>query len=414
MQYYLFQSLYLLQNNKGFKLISMDTKRNIIVTDMRYRMALAPVRALASEGFKVTGIEFASCSPKKALGAYSNCINDFHFLPDTDADFAEALIDLCRRKYNDAEEKPVLISVSRRSINIVQAHPEIAEVADYIVPETSAMQLADDKGKIRNVAAELGIPLPATVKGSDFSNLKDMANSISFPAMIKFRNGEGLGLKPADRYKTVCNAEELISAYEKMSATDADPIVQEFIEGRDIGVAVVMDKDFRMRDFICYESLQEYPVTGGPTCLCHTIDAPFLATYAEKLLQSIKFSGIAMLDFRGSIDKPLFLEINPRIWGSANLVNIADSKFFSAYVDAACGNSASEEVVGRFVKGRRMSFFPQHSAAFLASMRSKGPSFSGMCDYLKFLFDPSVKDGLGIPGDKRPFRRYILNLITRK
>lgn len=392
----------------------MDNKRNIIVTDMRYRMALAPARTLASKGFNVTGIEFVSCSPQKALGAYSNSISDFHFLPDTDSDFTEALIALCRSKYNDAEEKPVIIPVSRRTINILQAHPDISEVADYIVPETAVMQLADDKDRIKNVAAELGIPLPATVKGSDFSNLQDMAEHISFPAMIKFRNGEGLGLKPADRYKIVNNVEELIISYKKMTAVDTDPIVQEFITGHDIGVAVVIDKNFKLRDFICYESLQEYPVTGGPTCLCHTIDAPFLADYAEKLLQSIKFSGIAMLDFRGSIDKPLFLEINPRIWGSANLVNIADSEFFTAYVDAACGNAASATAKGRFVKGRRMSFFPQHAAAFFASLKSKGPSFSMLRNYLRLIFDSSVKDGLGIPHDKRPFYRYLLNLITRK
>ena len=121
-----------------------------------------------------------------------------------------------------------------------------------------------------------------------------------------------------------------------------------------------------------------------------------------------------MLDFRGSIDKPLFLEINPRIWGSANLVNIADSEFFTAYVDAACGNAASATAKGRFVKGRRMSFFPQHAAAFFASLKSKGPSFSMLRNYLRLIFNPSVKDGLGIPHDKRPFYRYLLNLITRK
>ena len=392
--------------------MSNKIKRNIIVTDMRYRMALAPARALAAEGCTVTGIEFDSCLPKEALGAYSKSVNDFRFLTDNNDIFASELAALCVEKKNICG-KPVIIPVGRRTINILQAHPKLQEVADYIVPEPRAMQLADDKSLIHDIARTEKIPLPASLTAKDFPTVHDMAQASNFPSMVKFRNGEALGLKPAERYRTVHNVDELVDAYEKMSAIDADPIVQEFIEGHDIGIAVIIDKNGIMRDFLCYESLQEYPITGGPTCLCQTIECPILAEYAQNLLKHINFFGIAMLDFRGSADNPLFLEINPRIWGSANLINIADSKFFTNYVNAACGIDEKCKS-GSYQRGKNMSFFPQHFAACISKIKSGSSIGPASVQYFKSAFNKNIQDGFNIAGDRKPFFRYLMNLVKSR
>jgi hypothetical protein len=88
-------------------------------------------------------------------------------------------------------------------------------------------------------------------------------------------------------------------------------------------------------DFICYESYREYPIEGGPTCFLKTIFSRKLLKYASRLLEEIGFNGIAMLDFKWTVDNPYFLEINPRVWESANVVDVSKSTFFESYVKAA-------------------------------------------------------------------------------
>ena len=68
--------------------------------------------------------------------------------------------------------------------------------------------------------------------------------------------------------------------YESMEAVADRPVVQDYLIGRDVGVAMVMDAQSRPVDFFCYESLQEYPLAGGPTCLCQTMFDRQLVEYA--------------------------------------------------------------------------------------------------------------------------------------
>ncbi len=381
-----------------------------IVTDLRYRMALAPVRTLKRAGYQVTGVELSTTSERRAICFASKALSDRRFLPAGDG-FIQALAQLCREK-SEMGEKPVLLPVGRGTLELVRDSPELAEAADFLVPGAESMALADDKWELNKLASSLGIPTPRTLCRTQFGSLEELAYSSSYPAFIKFRNGELLGLKPVDRYRVVRTPEELMAVYPQMEAVDSSPIVQASVPGHDIGIAVLMGRDGRLVDHLCYESLREYPATGGPTCLCRTVESRNLVLYAKTLLQALSFRGIAMLDFRGSLENPLLLEVNPRVWGSANLCDVADSSFFPSYAREAHGECCADTHTGYRV-GAVMRFSPQNMASFFSRLQNGAPFLHTAADYLRTAFDPHIKDGFNISGDRGPYRRYLLNLLSR-
>jgi carbamoylphosphate synthase large subunit len=176
-----------------------------------------------------------------------------------------------------------------------------------------------------------------------------------------------------------------------------------------------MGKDGELRDYICYESLREFPASGGPTCLCRTFESQVLVDYAVKLLKSIGFTGMAMLDFRGSAEAPKLLEINPRVWGSANLCDVADSSYFVSYVRAAAGEDSllSPSLAPLYNTNAAMRFSPQNAASFISYVKNGKPLFKTAGEYIKTAFDSSIQDGFNRKGDRKPYYRYIKNLIER-
>ncbi|MGM9522702.1 MAG: hypothetical protein ACI3VB_09520 [Oscillospiraceae bacterium] len=389
--------------------------RNVIVTDLRYRMAMAPVRTLFRAGYKVTGVELESTPPKKAIGFYSKCLSDKRFLPDREEALLEALMKLCREKTVDGV-KPVILPVGRKFLNLLQEHPELSEQADFLVPSRESMELSDDKGEMYKLAVKLGIPAPVTSCLSECASLENLSERVKYPCFIKFRNGELLGLKPAERYRIAKSPKELMELYPQMEKRDHDPLVQEYAAGRDLGVAAVMGKDGELRDFICYESLREFPASGGPTCLCRTFLSPVMAEYAQRLLKALDFSGMAMLDFRGSAQEPRLLEINPRVWGSANLCDVSGSSFFVSYVRAAAGEPSLLSDINEplYKNGVTMRFSPQNAASFISYVKSGRPLLKTAGEYIKTALDRSIAEGFDSPDDHGPYRRYIKNLIFRK
>ena len=384
--------------------------KRAIVTDLRYRMALAPVRTLAAAGYEVTGVETDDIDPKIAIGFYSKSLTDKVFLPKEG--FGRALLELCIKK---GGKKPVLVPVGRAAIDACRRVPELADAADFIVPSGAAMGLSDDKWRLKCLADKLGVPTPATTALSEHRDIEELAGSAKYPAFVKFRNGELMGLKPAERYRIVAGPEELLRVYPLMAARDPDPIVQERVTGRDVGIACVTDRNAELVDYICYESLREFPASGGPTCLARTVSSPAMVRYARRLLKALDFTGISMLDFKGSIEEPELLELNPRVWGSANICDTAGSTLFLSYARAAAGEElppAGPELSYR--EGVTMRFSPQNAASFISRLRAGAPLLSTAVEYIRTALDRSVKDGFNIPGDRGPYRRYILNLLSGK
>jgi predicted ATP-grasp superfamily ATP-dependent carboligase len=378
----------------------------VIVTDCKYKMSLAPIRSLHDGGYEVVCGEYDDVPDKALLGSRSKCgAGLLRYGRQTPAQSIAALCD----------DGDVILPTGRVTLRSLGEHPELKSRVAFLASDPATLDRADDKAYIRELARRLDIPAPETFYQQPEETDEALAGRVNYPAIIKYKNGEALGLKSWERYTVASTPAELIAGLEKLRRRSDELLVQDYLTGQDVGAAVVMDDKSRPVDFILYVSDREYPLSGGPTCLCRTVFDRQLLKYACKILAELNFTGIAMLDFKGSPEQPYLLEINPRIWGSAALCHVAGSSFFTSYVKAAQGIGSPLDLdtcQPTYPVGARMKFVPHCLLAALSLLKQGrvGPAFHDV----RAALSPKVRDGLAQRGDNRPFRRYLINLFTGK
>lgn len=386
--------------------------KNVIVTDIKYRMALAPIRELAKKGYYIIAADFENVPNKERLGDYSRYVKTKVKIHESEKEFVKDIKELCEK------ERKILLPVNRKTLTkVIKNSEELKKYCDFLVPTEESINLADDKNLICEIAKKINVPVPKTTSLKEHQDISQMAEKVNYPCIIKYRNGEAMGKKPKDRYKIVNTKEEFKKAYFEMNEIDENPIASDYIKGHDIGIAAVVNKEHKIVDFICYESYREYPIEGGPTCYLKTIFNRKLLEYASKLLEEIKFTGIAMLDFKGTPENPYFLEINPRVWGSASVTDISKSTFFESYVEAAIGKKEPiniKKCEPTYKINAKMRFTPQSFACFVSHMKKSKHKIKILFQYMVSFFDIKVKDGLFALNDMKPYVRYMLNLFERK
>ena len=378
----------------------------VVITDCKYKMSLAPLRELRAEGYDAVCGEYEDVPEKLWLGSQSRSCGAVLRWPRGET-AAEGIAAACA-------PGDVILPVGRATLQSFAEHPELKERNPFLASDPDTLALADDKSRIWALAKELGIPAPGTVFLPEGIAPEDFAGQVRYPCILKYRNGEALGLKSHERYSIVRSEEGFAAAYRRMDAVSPLPLIQDYLGGQDVGVAVVMDENSRPVDFLCYVSDREYPLSGGPTCLCRTVFDRQLLRYACSLLQDIGFRGIAMLDFKGSAEQPFLLEINPRLWGSAALAAVSGATFFESYVKAALGEARPLDLdtcMPTYRLGVRMKFMPHCYLAALAELK-QGRLGDAWRD-LRAALAPSVKDGVYLRGDGKPFSRYLSNLLNK-
>ncbi len=179
----------------------------------------------------------------------------------------------------------------------------------------TATRRVHDKGSLAAFATERGIACPATFFPRGPADAAAMARELPYPVLVKPRHSSGgRGI-----VRVECAA-DFAAAYARVHARSAAPIVQECLPpgGEALGVAVLMNFASEPKASFAYRRLREYPIAGGPSTLRESIWNPELQARAERLLASLGWTGVAMVEFK--VDPrdgdPKLLEVNPRFWGS--------------------------------------------------------------------------------------------------
>ncbi len=379
----------------------------VLVTDVKYRMALSAIRDLGQAGFFVAAAHMDDGSAP--LGFSSKYVSHRVLLPAGDETrYAQALADACRNLSQARGEPLVLFPVGAFTIRAIAAHRPLFEgAAVFLLPDAQTLVQANDKDYVTNLAAQLGIPVPRSF-GRDIS---EIIKNAAYPAVIKYRNGEALGLQARERYCVVKNQTELEAQYARMSSLQSAPLVQEYIPGGGFGVSCVMDRDSRPVSILCHRRIREFPISGGPSACCESAWDDTLVSHAVKLLSALRFQGIAMVEFRGQADKFALMEINPRIWGSFPLTRAVKSGFSESYCRAAAGQTLEVCTSPDYPVGRRMNFLLQDGACALTLIKS-GRLKRG-AGAIWDILDPRVRDGVLEWGDLKASGAYLKNALHK-
>ena len=377
-----------------------------VVTDVHYRMAAALIRDLGEAGITVTACERVQYPA--ALGFASRYVSRREILPEEG--YGEALFALCREMAENNGEKPVLLPVGAVTLALLaKERARFETVCALLVPTEEQLRCFNDKAWLARFAAGLGIAVPESYERNGQTPTA-FFTSIHYPCVVKPICGEKFGLHAEKRYQIVKTAEECQNAYEHFAAiTGEAPVVQEYLPGGGMGCSVLA-KNGDVLAHICHRRLREYPVTGGPSSCCETVDAPELVQMVKTLVRETGYSGVAMFEFKlDAAGKAYLLECNPRVWGTYPLTRLSRSNFAELWYHAAQGG---ELPAYRAPERCKMAFYPSDLAAALGYLKRGNvrACFAAARD----VFSPQVKNGLAERDDPGPGRAYWKSLLKGK
>lgn len=323
----------------------------VIVTDCLYRSSIAAIHSFNRIGEEVICVttDIAPNPPS----FHSKLIKDKVILSSDESKYKVELISLCKKF-----EMPIIFPIGVFTLNVISKNlEEFASVANFAISDYKKLDLLNDKSEAKELAISVGIKTPA---------LSDK-NSTNFPLVVKPICGEKYGLKAKDRYKIVNNKEHLLDAIDKYSYSDV--IIEEYVKGDGIGVSLLMGYNNTPYAAFCHKRLSEFPADGGPSTSLLTFKNDVLIQKSIKLLQSVNFVGIAMLEYKEVNDEFYFLEVNPRIWGSFGATDKANSNFAKAYI--AASKAEVFDLSTSYVDNKKIKFIPGIYASVFAYFKKK-------------------------------------------
>lgn len=282
-----------------------------IVLNATNRQSLVAIRSLGRRGISVTAGGYC-----RGAAAHLSKYADRRITYPTPWERPEAFVDTLVEEVRTIDYDALLISGETSIEAVVSNRERLADHVGLPYPPSETLQVALDKGQTIEAAEMTGIPHPETLRMDD-ANADAVEATLSYPVVVKPRKSHGRN------GVVICHSvTELREALNHVQQTYGSALVQEYIpNGGEVGVYTMYDLDSTCRAVTVQERVRSFPPEGGASTCRHTVADPELIGYADDLLSSLDWQGVAMVEFRTDPrdGTPKLMEINPRLWGSLAL-----------------------------------------------------------------------------------------------
>jgi predicted ATP-grasp superfamily ATP-dependent carboligase len=324
----------------------------ILVTDGEARSALAVVRSLGRAGHEV----LVAGGPD-ALASHSRWSRRSIVVPDPVREphgFGDALIAATHR-----EELSMIIPVTDGSCAAIL--PRAEEFRPALIPAGTAEAFGrvSDKASTAQVAARLGIRVPAQRILASKPNVPTPDFDTIFPAVVKpSRSVVGNdGGRTKLSVLHAADASSLQAALDRLPAAAYPVLIQERIVGPGVGVFLCRWRGTIVASF-AHRRIREKPPAGGVSVYAESIAVTdSVMRHSEQLIEALDWEGVAMVEYKidAASGEPYLMEINGRFWGTLQLAIDAGVDFPRLLVDSALGKSVPP--VRRWKLGQKSRWF---------------------------------------------------------
>ncbi|MGC9435721.1 MAG: ATP-grasp domain-containing protein [Methanomicrobiales archaeon] len=346
----------------------------VLITDGNFKHTLAAVRSLGKKGMDVTVLS----DHRLSVSFYSKYCSHRIIAPNPEysGDFSSTVRDLVKKGNYD-----VLLPISYAAVD------QISNIQDVIrsdvrvpLPDRSSVEIAGNKDKTMQLAESIDVPIPKTYYPETESDIAEIADLIIYPAVVK-------GTRENGNVGYANSSKELVEQYKKIS--EYSPVVQEYITGEGYGFFALYNHG-EARAIFMHRRLREYPVTGGPSALAESVYDPTLMEQGLKLLDSLNWHGVAMVEFKKDEKTGNFvlMEINPKFWGSLELAIASGVDFPYLTCKMACDGDI--EPVFDYKRGVKFRWlFPQDIFHAITTPRAISRFVSDFADTnIRYDIDP--------------------------
>jgi predicted ATP-grasp superfamily ATP-dependent carboligase len=321
----------------------------VLVTDAARGSAIAFIRSLGRRGVHVVAADHRPRSP----GFRSRYASERLLYPDpavAPEAAIDGLLDAAERRQVD-----LIVPVTDEVLLPLSAARErFAGICALALPEPDALTTVTDKRETLALGRRLGVPTPRTAVAHSVDEALRAAVELGWPVVVKpvascvHRNGgvEVLHVAYADGKRRL--AEEMTRLDGRCAA-----LLQEYVPGEGVGVELLADRGQPLAAFQ-HRRLHEVPITGGASALRESVELDAqLYGHARRLLAALRWTGLAMVEFRVGPEGPVLMEINGRIWGSLPLAVKSGVDFPLRLVELHLGRRLDPRSDGRPVAGVR-------------------------------------------------------------
>lgn len=327
---------------------------------------LANVRALGVMGIPVIVVDKNNC-----IARYSKYCKKFFKCPDyTTEDFIVFLIELGKtEKLNGWVLFP---SNDHIVYNLSKNKETINSVYKTVLPDLKTLMKIYDKYELIKSAEQKSIPVPATLSLDELENETDYKKKLTYPLLLKGRNGLTFYKAAGKKVFVVNNDNELKHTVNLLiSKIDRTNIIlQEIIpfnDSRDVWSFTGFAVNGETKAFWIGTKLREHPAKFGTATMAVSTYNEGVEKSGKQLIEMLNYTGVCEIEFiRDNRDGSFkLIEINPRTWlwlALARYCGVDFTKYIYNYL-----NGIETEYPTNYLKGIKwMNFWPD----FLYSLRS--------------------------------------------
>lgn len=306
--------------------LGMSEEFNVLITAASRRIALIRgfKRALAQTpgGGKVWVTDYDKLAPGLRFA------DGYHIAPlSSSEDYIPTLLDVCKKR----KIKLIIPSIDEELPLFGRHKKDFMDIGVIpLVSDERVGLICNDKTETARFFAQNGFPFaksspPETI---DFDNT-------TYPLFIKPRRGRG----SIGAY-TVKNRKEL----DFFSEYVTDPVIQEYLEGREYTVDVLAGLDGRILSVVPRERIV---IRSGVSDRGKTHRYMKLIGLCKSICERLGIVGPVNMQCKVNNGKITFFEINPRFSGAIQLTIASGADFFRMILDEAMG-LRPEPAIGDF------------------------------------------------------------------
>lgn len=310
----------------------------ILVTDAGRGSGLAVIRSLGRRGWRVIAADRDPASP----GFRSRYTERSLVYPPPMSRPQEYLQTLWEAA--DREGVDLIVPVTEASIlPLTQARGMFEGRCRLALPDQAAWEVTANKQQTIELAQSLGIPAPKTRTVSSADEAKRCAHEFAWPLVIKPQRSQlyhSDGSSEPLKVSYAQDAEELVQEVARYEGRCA-VLLQEYVAGAGCGVELLLSEGEPLAAFQ-HKRLREIPVHGGASAYRESVPLdPLLYDYSLRLMRALRWTGLAMVEFKLGDAGPKLMEINGRIWGSLPLAVASGVDFPARLVELYLGDGAA-------------------------------------------------------------------------
>lgn len=346
--------------------------KSVLVLDANQRSALATTRSLGKKGITVIT---ADETPTSLAGSskYSKLYTQHPSALQESTAFITHIATTCQQHGID-----LVFPMTELTTTLLLKHRD--DLPELIFPfsDASTINSLADKCQLMQLAASLQIPTPRTIPVSTNTPNQIDLTRLDYPLVLKpaksWIETDNRWLHTTVRFAENVDAATTILANDP--AFHSHPyMLQNRVAGHGEGVFALYDHGKAVA-FFAHKRLREKPPRGGVSVLSEsaTID-PTLLDYSRKILDSAKWHGVAMVEFKVDDDDSAYLmEVNTRFWGSLQLAIDAGVNFPWLLYQIACGEKP--KLISHYKIGTRLRWILGDLDSLYLVLRDKSFTYS--------------------------------------